>query len=158
MGQNCKDCPLRKECTSSKKGRHISRFVNHDFRQLHRKKMDTPIAKQMSNLRKSSIEHIMGTLKVCLGKIPLLTRGIEKVSTEIRLFSSSYNIKRLLSLFTFDEIEAMIAYFTGYNCQRTFLNLFYPLKFSIRSVIISILSRIKYYSLKKLYLCLRVAY
>lgn len=108
VGQNCDGCPIRNQCTGSKQGRHISRFWNHDFRQEYRERMKEPLAAQMSKLRKSSIEHVFGTMKTWLGKIPLLTRGIESVATEISLFAASYNIKRLLSLFSFDKIMSMI--------------------------------------------------
>jgi transposase len=107
-GQNCHNCPLRGQCTDSKTGRQISRYWNHDFRQAHREKMDTADAKRMSKKRKSVIEHIMGTMKVWLGKIPLLTTGFESVTSEIKLFSASYNIKRLLSLISFENIKEMI--------------------------------------------------
>ena len=119
VGLTCTGCPLKEQCTESKKGHHISRYVNHDFRQNHRQKMKTSEAKSNSILRKSSIEHIHGTMKVWLGKIPLLLRGKDKVISEIRLFSIGYNIKRLLSLFSFDELMAIIRSNIALNCQRT---------------------------------------
>jgi len=119
VGQNCLSCPIKSECTSSKAGRHISRFWNHDYRQKYRERMKEPLAAQMGIRRKSSIEHVFGTLKTWLGKIPLLTRGIENVTTEIKLFSASYNIKRLLGMFSFDRIMAMVKSNIALNFQRT---------------------------------------
>jgi len=46
-----------------------------------------------------------------MGKIPLLLRGKEKVSTEINIYSTAYNIKRLLNIEPYDNImELIIAY------------------------------------------------
>lgn len=108
VGESCADCPLREKCTKSKLGRHISRFSNQKYRQLHKARMLTPIGRDKSITRKASVEHIFGTMKLWLGQIPLLTRGTKKVTTEIKLFVSSYNIKRLLSLMSFKEMMEML--------------------------------------------------
>lgn len=121
VGVACKTCPLAVQCTSSKRGRHISRYWNQDYRDSHRTKMSSAIAWQFSMLRKTTIEPIFGTAKVWLGKIPLLTRGIENVKTEIKIFSISFNLKKLINLFSFHEITSMIERFLGLDCQRTFI-------------------------------------
>ena len=59
-------------------------------------------------MRKTIVEHPFGTLKYWMGKIPLLLRGKEKVSTEINLYATAYNIKRLLNIEPFDNIMAKI--------------------------------------------------
>jgi transposase len=114
VGKNCNNCQMKEECTDSKEGRHISRFHNHEYREQHKERMKSHKAKEMSILRKSSIEHIFGTLKIWQGKIPLLLRGKAKVITEIKLFSTAYNIKHLMNLFTFSKIIDMIAVYTAF--------------------------------------------
>ena len=54
------------------------------------------------------VEHPFGTLKYWMGKIPLILRGKEKVSTEINLYATAYNIKRLLNVESFDSIMVQI--------------------------------------------------
>jgi Transposase and inactivated derivatives len=120
VGESCQTCPLVEQCTESKTGRHISRYQNQDYRDRHREKMETSAAKCMSKIRKSTIEPIFGTLKVWLGKIPLLTRGKPNVKTEIKILTISFNIKKLMSLFSFKEIMSMINRYLGLDCQRTF--------------------------------------
>ena len=39
-----------------------------------------------------------GTIKYLMGKIPLLLRGLDNVRTEINLYTTAYNIKRLLNI------------------------------------------------------------
>lgn len=119
IGESCKSCPLVDKCTKSKTGRHISRYWNQNYRNQHREKMRTEFAKRMSKIRKSTIEPIFGTAKVWLGKIPLQTRGKQNVKTEVKILSISFNIKKLMSLFSFREIMAMIERYLGLDCQRT---------------------------------------
>jgi transposase len=115
IGESCQSCPLADKCTKSKTGRHISRYWNQNFRDGHREKMRTELAKSMSKIRKSTIEPIFGTAKVWLGKIPLLTRGKPNVKTEIRILSICFNIKKLIGLFSFREIKAFIDRYFGLN-------------------------------------------
>lgn len=55
-------------------------------------------SKQKIRLRKTIVEHPIGTIKLWLGKNPLLLRGIEKVKSEIRLVSMSYNLLRIYNI------------------------------------------------------------
>ena len=54
-------------------------------------------------VRKSTIEHVFGTLKHWMGWTHFLTRGIQNVSTEMNLSVLAYNFKRLLSILGFDR-------------------------------------------------------
>jgi len=119
IGESCQSCPLVDKCTKSETGRHISRYWNQNFRDQHREKMRTELAKSMSKIRKSTIEPIFGTVKVWLGKIPLQTRGKPNVKTEVKILTISFNIKKLISLCSFREIIAMIDRYLGLDCQRT---------------------------------------
>ena len=80
--------------------------------------MNTAHAKTMSKKRKSIIEHVMGTMKVWLGKIPLLTKGFDNVTSEIKLFTASYNIKRLLSLISFENLKKMIGIYINPDISK----------------------------------------
>jgi transposase len=130
VGNNCRNCKLMSQCTSSKKGRHISRFWNHEWRQKHKNMMSTQVGAMMMKNRKGIVEHVMGNLKIWLGKIPLLTRGIESVTTEIKLFSSAYNLKKLIRILPFNEVKSIIELYMRLNCQRTTINSFFYLIFS----------------------------
>jgi hypothetical protein len=58
--------------------------------------------------RRSLVEHVFGTMKYWMGKIPLKLRGRDKVSTEIRLYATAYNLKRLINIDPVDEILSKI--------------------------------------------------
>ena len=61
--------------------------------------------------RKAWVEHPFGTIKTWMGKIPLKLRGLAKVQTEIDIYVTSYNLKRLLGINeTLQIIKAVKAY------------------------------------------------
>lgn len=94
--KECNKCPIKDQCTTSKRGRTIKRFLNEKFRDKYKKK----IAENRSKLdrRKSIIEHVNGNLKILLGKIPLYVTGIAKVNIKMGMFMLSYNLKRLINV------------------------------------------------------------
>ncbi|MTI88090.1 MAG: transposase [Balneolaceae bacterium] len=66
--------------------------------------------------RKSIVEHVFGTLKHWMGKIPLKLRGLRKVQTEINLYAAGYNMKRYASLAPIGELIEEVA---SWNPVRT---------------------------------------
>ena len=60
--------------------------------------MEGSEAREKLKKRKAIIEHVFGTIKIILGKVPLLLRGIKKVSTEMRIYALGYNLIRLLNI------------------------------------------------------------
>jgi hypothetical protein len=65
-------------------------------------------AKNVIGLRKQMVEHPFGTIKYWMGKIPLLLRGKQKVTTEMNIYSTIYNFRRLLSIESYQDIRHMI--------------------------------------------------
>lgn len=104
----CEGCSIRKECTSSDKGRIKIRYVNQDFRDSYRERMMEKESKERIKLRKAIVEHPIGTIKLWLGKNPLLLRGKEKVKTEIRLVSLSYNLLRIFNIDGYESLSKNI--------------------------------------------------
>jgi Transposase DDE domain len=49
-------------------------------------------------LRRSTIEHVFGTLKHWMGSTHFLMRGLRHVSTEMSLHVLAYNFKRVIKL------------------------------------------------------------
>ena len=92
----CGGCPLRDQCTKSKRGRQIRRWTNHGVleRLQARIKSHPEILKQ----RKALSEHPFGTIKVAMNHERLLLKGLKKVATEINLTVLCYNLKRVTSI------------------------------------------------------------
>lgn len=104
----CEGCSIRKEYTSSDKGRIKIRYVNQDFRDSYRERMMEEKSKEKIKLRKAIVEHPIGTIKLWLGKAPLLLRGTEGVKTEIRLVSLSYNLLRIFNIDGYETLSRKI--------------------------------------------------
>lgn len=109
--KDCEGCPVRSECTKSPKGRQVHRFSNQEYRDEYKKRMKSDIGRSQLRKRKSTVECMFGTIKIMAGKIPLLTRGIENIRTEIKLYCLSYNVKHLINMFTFRELVELIRNF-----------------------------------------------
>lgn len=111
-GIECEGCAKRSQCTSSKRGRIVYRYINQKWRDEYKTKMLSKLGKEKTAIRKTIVEHPFGTIKYLMGKIPLLLRGLKKVSTEINLYTTVYNLKRLLNLESHEQISNKI---TNYN-------------------------------------------
>ncbi|MBX3289714.1 MAG: IS1182 family transposase [Acidobacteria bacterium] len=106
----CSGCPLRAQCTTSKYGRTVKRWVHQEVVDRLRERMaEKP---EIIKKRKAIVEHPFGTIKVGMGHERLLMKGIKGVGTEIRLTVLTYNIKRVMSIF---GIPAMIEKLNGQN-------------------------------------------
>lgn len=98
-GQSCKDCPMQKYCTKSKKGiRYIKRFPYDEERRTLKEKMKTPKAKKIYNKRKETVEPVFGDIRENKGMINFLTRGLKKAKTEFNLVCIGSNIRRMQTL------------------------------------------------------------
>jgi len=106
--KDCEGCRFRADCTKSKTGRSINRYRNQDFRDAYKVKMQSDEAKERMKGRRR-IERIFGTMKLWLGKVPALTRGKPKVSTEVKIFSISFNIKSLIGLLNLKDLNDKLA-------------------------------------------------
>ena len=108
QGLECEGCPVRAQCTSSKYGRIFQHPHNKSWREAYRQRLETVLGKSKIKLRKSLVEHPFGTIRYWMGKIPLLLRGKQKVTTEINIYTTAYNIKRLISLKGSTDLMEMI--------------------------------------------------
>ena len=107
----CDNCPMRKKCTKSKTGRTVNRNINQKIIDSYRKKLESDYAKEKINERKQVVEHPFGTIKWLMGKFNFLLTGKEKVQIEFDLYSTAYNIKRLVNCAPTTELMAkMIRY------------------------------------------------
>jgi len=104
QGVECEGCPRRSDCTKSKKGKVLSIRINSDFITQYKKNLESDVNQAYIKRRKSIVEHPFGTLKKWMGQIPLKLRGLQKVQTEIDLYSISYNFKRLINIEPFEKL------------------------------------------------------
>jgi hypothetical protein len=58
--------------------------------------------------RGTIVEHPFGTIKYWMGKFPLRLRGKEKVQTEMDIFTTAYNLKRLINIENMGNLLKMV--------------------------------------------------
>jgi transposase len=117
---NCKGCPLKEKCTPSQQ-RRVTRWEHQDvLDEMQRRLEQHPDAMR---IRRSSVEHPYGTIKSWMGATHFLTKGLERVKTEMSLHVLAYNLKRLLALL---GIATLMDAIRAYALLLTLQCLFWP--------------------------------
>ena len=89
----CQACPLRAQCTTSKKGtRSIQRSEHEDLIIAHRAWMETPEAKAVYRLRGQTIEIVFADVKEHRGLRRFSGHGLTRVRTEFALEVLLHNL------------------------------------------------------------------
>ncbi len=93
----CRDCSQRSRCTTSKRDpRRIRRWVHEaEMKDMQARLNASP---QTAVVRKQTVEHPFGTIKMWMGATHFLTQRFKNVSTEISLHVLAYNLKRMMSI------------------------------------------------------------
>lgn len=82
---DCLDCPVKTECTSSKTGRIIKRYDVDDSKDAMREVFESPRAKSDYRKRMGMVEPVFGELQLIQGLVRFKRRGVLKVSAELVL-------------------------------------------------------------------------
>lgn len=102
--KDCSGCPLRSLCTKSKTGRTYYRYYDESEVKDYKLKMKESKSRALLFLRRTIAEHPFGTLKLLMGKIPILLRGRQKVQIEFNIYGTVYNLKRLIAVEQFHSL------------------------------------------------------
>lgn len=91
----CPACPLKARCTKEPL-RRIRRLDHEEAMDAaDRRVRDNP---DLMQIRRSTVEHVFGTLKAWMGASHFLTKRIGNVQTEMSLQVLSYNLKRVIAI------------------------------------------------------------
>ena len=102
---HCPRCPIKEKCTPSDY-RRVSRWEHQSVLDDMQTRLDhTP---DSMRIRRQTVEHPFGTIKLWMGSAHFLTRTVSRVSTEMSLHVLAYNLKRVMKIL---GNEALIAYF-----------------------------------------------
>ncbi|MBO5484747.1 MAG: IS1182 family transposase [Lachnospiraceae bacterium] len=99
---DCNSCKYKNACTSSASGRTIQRWEHEDV--LESVCQDTLENNDIYKQRRCIVEHPFGTVKRALGYSFFLRRQIDNVDAEASSMFIAYNFKRLLSMFSTQEL------------------------------------------------------
>jgi transposase len=98
----CPACPMKARCTTGEY-RRIRRWEHEEVMDKVQQRLDR--MPDAMTVRKSTIEHVFGTLKHWMGWTHFLMRGIQNVATEMSLSVLAYNFKRVLSILGFERTK-----------------------------------------------------
>ncbi len=101
----CGSCPLKSRCTTGKE-RRVRRWEHEHVVDAARERLEA--YPEAMTVRRRTVEHPFGTLKSWMGHTHFLTKGIEKVSTEMSLCVLAYNLKRMISMLGVKQLIATI--------------------------------------------------
>lgn len=94
---SCRDCKIRSRCTTSKKDpRRMRRWIHESIIDDMQKRLDDN--PNIPVIRKQTVEHPFGTIKMWMGATHFLTKRLHNVSTEMSLNVLAYNLRRMISI------------------------------------------------------------
>ena len=99
---SCGDCKYRDKCTSSKNGRTLQRWEHEAILEIVYE--ETWNKNDIYKQRRCIVEHPFGTVKRSLGYSFFLRHRTENVDAEASSMFIAYNFKRLLSMFSTEEL------------------------------------------------------
>jgi transposase len=91
----CPRCPLKTRCSTSDY-RRIRRWEHEGILEAMQRRLDRK--PDAMTIRRSTVEHVFGTLKHWMGPAHFLTRTLGRVSTEMSLQVLAYNLKRVMNI------------------------------------------------------------
>ncbi|KAE8760123.1 transposase, partial [Paraburkholderia madseniana] len=91
----CPRCHLKERCSPSDY-RRIRRWEHEQVLEVMQRRLDRKPDAMI--IRRSTVEHVFGTLKHWMGATHFLTRTLGHVSTEMSLQVLAYNLKRVMNI------------------------------------------------------------
>ena len=115
--QACKCCILRNKCTKNKNGRFIERSIYQEALEENEKRVEQN--PEYYRLRQQVTEHQFGTLKRQWGFTFTLMKAKENVLSEVNLMMICYNLRRLMSIFSINELKTRLESLNLYILSKT---------------------------------------
>jgi transposase len=92
---NCKNCAVKKSCTPGQE-RRVTRWEDEAVLDAMQTRLDHfPGAMR---IRRQTVEHAFGTIKLWMGSAHFLTKTLKRVADEMSLHVLAYNLKRAIKL------------------------------------------------------------
>jgi hypothetical protein len=91
----CQRCPLKSQCTTGPE-RRITRWEHEHLLEAVQRRLDAN--PQAMRVRRETVEHPFGTLKMRMGATHFLMKRLPKVATEMALHVLAYNLTRVMNI------------------------------------------------------------
>jgi transposase len=97
----CPRCPIKAQCTTGEY-RRITRWEHEAVLEAMQDRLDRK--PDSMRVRRRTVEHPFGTLKMWMGATHFLTRTLARVRTEMSLHVLAYNLKRVMQILGIGEL------------------------------------------------------
>jgi transposase len=101
----CRTCPLKGQCTTANE-RRIKRWEHEHVVEAAQTRLDQN--PQAMRVRRETVEHPFGTLKMRMGATHFLMKTLPKVATEMALHVLAYNLTRVMNIVGIKPLLAAI--------------------------------------------------
>ena len=101
----CPSCSIRKQCTTGK-NRRVNRWEHEEVLDRVQARLDNK--PESMRIRRQTVEHPFGTIKIWMGWTHFQMRTLKHVSTEMSLHVLSYNLKRAINIMGIKPLIAAI--------------------------------------------------
>jgi transposase len=102
----CSKCTRKARCTTGTY-RRITRWEHEDVLERMQARLDRQ--PEMMRVRRETVEHPFGTLKLWMGSTHFLTKTLPRVSTEMNLRVLAYNLKRVMRILGTGELMRVLS-------------------------------------------------
>lgn len=92
---HCKLCAIKEKCTPGEQ-RRVTRWEHEAVLEAMQTRLDQ--APESMRIRRQTVEHPFGTIKLWMGSAHFLTKTLKHVGTEMSLHVLAYNMKRVMQL------------------------------------------------------------
>jgi transposase len=101
----CPHCPLKAQCTTGNE-RRVARWEHEHVLEAVQQRLDAN--PQAMRVRRETVEHPFGTLKMRMGATHFLMKRLPKVATEMALHVLAYNLTRVMNIIGVKPLLAAI--------------------------------------------------
>lgn len=92
---HCQQCVLKEKCTPGEQ-RRVTRWEHEEVLEAMQTRLDQRT--DSMRIRRQTVEHPFGTIKLWMGSAHFLMTTLNKVSTEMSLHVLAYNLKRVIKI------------------------------------------------------------
>ena len=92
---HCQQCAIKEQCTPGEQ-RRVTRWEDEEVLEAMQARLDH--APDSMRIRRQTVEHPFGTIKLWMGNAHFLTKTLKRVSTEMSLHVLAYNLKRVMKI------------------------------------------------------------
>jgi hypothetical protein len=92
---HCKQCAIKEKCTPGEQ-RRVARWEHEDVLESMQTRLD--LKPDSMRIRRQTVEHPFGTIKLWMGSAHFLMTTLKKVKTEMSLHVLAYNLKRAIKI------------------------------------------------------------